>query len=147
MLFVMKRFLILCLLLPMFAVQGRSLILQDTTILNDTVRINPYFGKTTARELGNFAVLNQDKIAFQTYAGSNVLNTLRGHTPNFSVGANTSVNTPGLRNGESLLVIDGLPLNSSISSYTNLNSFDYQSVYALSSGSATSLYGGQGANG
>src|SRR6188768_3730962 len=138
----MKRFLVVCLLLPFFSVQGRTLsmdILQDTVILNDTLHITPYFGNTQARSLGNFAVLNQNEIAFQTYAGSSVLNTLRGHTPNFSIGANTSTATPGLRAGESMLVIDGLPLNSGIGSYYNMNAFDYQRIYALSSGNAVAV--------
>jgi hypothetical protein len=122
-------------------------ILQDTTIQGDTLSITPYYGKTQTKALGNFAFVAADKIAFQTYAGFNVLNTLRGHVPNFSISPNTSALSPGLRSAESMMVIDGLPLNSSIANYYNLNSFEYQNIYTISSGNAMALYGGTGSNG
>ncbi len=122
-------------------------VVQDTVIQNDTLLITPYLHKTQSKALGNFAVVTPDKIALQTYAGFNVLNTLRGHVPNFSIGPNTSTTSPRLRSAESMMVIDGLPLNSSITNYYNLNSFEYQTIYALNSGNALALYGGTGSNG
>lgn len=146
----MKSFLAFSLFLTVFNVWGlaspTTSVLQDT-VLNDTLRIDPYFGVTREKALSNFAVTGKDKIAFQTYAGFSVLNTLRGHTPNFSIGPNTSSSTTGLRSGESIFVIDGLPFKDELSGYYNLNSFEYQNVYALSSGNATTLYGGSGSNG
>ncbi len=124
-----------------------SKISQDTINQNDTLYITPYYGKTLTSSMGNFAYVKSDKIAFQTYAGFNVLNTLRGNVPNLSITPNAAYATGGLRSNASMLVIDGLPYANNIGHYYNLNSFEYSGVYALSSGNAAALYGGLGSNG
>ncbi|HPM29258.1 MAG TPA: hypothetical protein PLJ60_02885 [Chryseolinea sp.] len=151
----MKRLRIVVILLVITAHKALALnlpietqiLLQDTVIQSDTLYITPYLSKTSAKGIGNYAVVPNDKIALQTNAGFNVMNTLRGHIPNFSIGANTSPSTTGLRSGGSLMVIDGLPYNSGFSNYYNLNSFEYENVYAISSGNGMALYGGAGNNG
>lgn len=147
----MKVFLVfvtmVCSVVSYGGAEHRIIFERDSTTHNDSLRIAPYPQNVTVRSLGNFAVVSKDSIAFQTYAASSVLNTLRGHVPNFSMGSNISPTGVGIRSLQSLLIIDGLPFNSDFSSYYNLNSFEYQNAYALSSGNATSFYGGIGSNG
>jgi len=120
---------------------------SDTIIDNDSIQVTPYFLKASARSLGNFAVTKPDRIGFQTYAGFNVLNTMRGHVPGLSQDPNVLSGTSTLYTNSALLVIDGMPVAQSIGDYYNLNSFDYQNIYALTGGNSTALYGGPGADG
>lgn len=119
----------------------------DSLARMDTVRISPYLEPATSRSLGNFAVLTKDQLAFQTNAGFNVINTLRGHTPNLDIGPNYTGLVPSIRMASSHLVIDGLPYIGQFASYYNLNAFDFQSVSALSSGNASAVYGGAATGG
>lgn len=119
---------------------------SDSLNNKKTIRITPYQADTDVNAIGGFAVITKDSLAFQNYAGQSVLNTLRGHVPNFAPGQNSISITPALRNVGPMLIIDGLPFNSRISPYTNLRSFDYQNIYAISGGSATP-FGGIASNG
>jgi hypothetical protein len=121
--------------------------IQQDTLQQDTICITPYFAKTSVRSLGNFSVIKKDRYAFQTNAGFSVLNTLRGHVPNLNIGPNAASAGTGLRSTESMLVIDGLPYADVFHWNYNLNAFDYENVYALSSGNAAILYGGLAGNG
>jgi hypothetical protein len=121
--------------------------IQQDTLRQDTICITPYFAKTPVRSLGNFAVVNKDRYAFQTYAGFSVLNTLRGHVPGGNTGPNAAAAESGLRSVGSMLVIDGLPYADGFAWNYNLNAFDYENIYALSSGNALIPYGGQAGKG
>jgi hypothetical protein len=113
----------------------------DTLPKSDTIRLSLYLKPVSLRSLGNFAVVANDKHARQTNAGFSVLNTLRGHMPNFEPGAMYS-NQPGeLRFAYPLMVIDGLPFSNRSFDYYNLNTFEFENLYALSSGNAVSMYG------
>lgn len=124
-----------------------SSFIQQDTLRNDTIRITPYFAETPVNAMGNFAVVNKDRYAFQSYAAFSVLNTLRGHVPNLNVYPNAVGTGAGLRSEASMLVIDGLPYTSAFSSYYNLNSFEYANIYAVSSGNAAFSYGGLASDG
>ena len=124
---------------------GQKLTAQDhktdTLPKSDTIRLSPYLGPLPLRSLGNFAVVASDKHARQTNAGFGVLNTLRGHMPNFDMGAIYSNQTGDLRFAYPLMVIDGLPFSNQSFDYYNINTFEFENLYALSSGNAVSMYG------
>lgn len=124
-----------------------SSYVQQDTLRRDTVRVTPYFAETPVNALGNFAVVNKDRYAFQTCAAFSVLNTLRGHVPNLNMGANADDTGAGLRSASSMLVIDGLPYTNEFSRYYNLNSFEYENIHAVSSGNAAFAYGGLASDG
>lgn len=124
-----------------------SSYIQQDTLRRDTIRITPYFAETPVKALGNFAVVDKDRYAFQNYAAFNVLNTLRGHVPNLNISPNADGTSAGLRSNASMLVIDGLPYAGAFSSYYNLNSFEYANIYAVSSGNAAFPYGGLASDG
>ena len=120
---------------------------QDT-VKRDTIRIAPNLAKTDVRSFPFFGYFGKDNIAFQTYAGYNVLNALRGHVPNLNISPNPSdVSVVGGRSGMPMLVIDGLPFQNSFANNYNMNAFDYESVYMMSNGNGMALYGGFGASG
>jgi len=121
-----------------------QIILADSIRQKDSLLIKSNLITTPVKALGNFAITPYDKIGFQTYAGSSVLNVLRGHSPNFLLGPNAT--SPAGVMG-SLLIIDGLPYGTSIDGYYNFNSFEYKSIYAFRSGNASAMYGGVASNG
>lgn len=145
----MKYLYLLFCALPMLVWNhsAASPYVQQDTLRRDTIRITPYFAETPVNALGNFAVVNKDRYAFQNYAAFSVLNTLRGHVPNLNISPNADVTSAGLRSGSSMLVIDGLPFTGGFSSYYNLNSFEYENIYAVSSGNAAFAYGGLASDG
>jgi hypothetical protein len=117
---------------------------KDSTSTGDSIRVKPNLEPTTATSQGNFIVLPNDKIGFQTYAGFSAINMLRGHAPNLNLSPNAG--SP-FGSFASLLVIDGLPYSTSFGGHYNLNSFEYGNIYAFRSGNAGALYGGSAANG
>lgn len=120
---------------------------QQDTLKQDSILTTPYVAKRSSKSFATFSFVKKDEIAFQTYAGLNVLNTLRGHIPNLVLGPNASQPSGLFRGGQGTLVIDGLPHSSDYGRYYNLNSFEFESIYAQPSGSAALEFGGQAANG
>jgi outer membrane receptor protein involved in Fe transport len=115
---------------------------------SDSLKIYPGRSSIASSSLGNYANTATNGINMQTYAGFNIANTLRGHVPNLDLNANVaSVGGDGLRYNNTMLLIDGMAFSAGISSYYNLNSFEYQSIGAISSGNQFALYGGLGSNG
>jgi hypothetical protein len=117
---------------------------DSTSTTSDSIQVKPNLEQTAAASQGNFIVLPKDQIGFQTYAGFNAINMLRGHAPNLTL--NPNAGSPSGSAG-SLLVIDGLPYSNTFGGYYNLNSFEYGNIYAFRSGNAGALYGGSAANG
>jgi hypothetical protein len=115
---------------------------------SDSLRIFQNRNFIHSRSLGNYANTVANSINMQTYAGFNIANTLRGHVPNLDLNANPgSVGGDGLRYNNTMLLVDGMAFSAGMSSYYNLNSFEYQSIGAISSGNQFVLYGGVGSNG
>jgi hypothetical protein len=130
-----------------FASFSQTVSTDSLDIPSDSIRINPDRRNVAIPSLGVYAYSTPDLIGLQTYAGFSIVNALRGHVPNLSIGANASEVSGSLRNNESMLVIDGIPYSGAMSSFYNLNSFEYKSVGVVSSGNGLALYGGAGSNG
>lgn len=123
-------------------------IAPQDTVKRDSIRIMPNQTKTEIKALPFFGYFGKDNIAFQTYAGYNILNVLRGHVPNLGLSPNASeISSVSGRSGVPMLVIDGLPFVSSMMSNYNMNAFDYESAYMVSNGNGMAPYGGLCASG
>jgi hypothetical protein len=114
----------------------------------DSVFVTPNQRLVNIKAVPSFTVSTKDPIAFQTYAGLNVLNSIRGLIPNLIIN-NDQFNpgSIGMRSGPALLVIDGLPQSAIISDHYNMNAMEYQGLYAVSGGNAVASYGYTASNG
>lgn len=114
----------------------------------DSLRIYPDRNSVAINSFGNYVHNGANGINMQTYAGFNIANTLRGHVPNLNLNDNIEgVGGDGLRYNSNMLIIDGMPYAPEMSSFHNLNSFEYQSIGTISSGNQLAIYGGVAANG
>jgi hypothetical protein len=139
-------------LLLQFSILSSNLLAAAEVPEADTVKIDsaiilPGGQNVPVRSLGVYAYTEKDDHAFHSYAGLNVLNTLRGHVPNLQIGANATYPAGGARSANTLLVIDGLPNGAGYAQYYNLNAFEFETINAISSGVGTSAYGSPGAYG
>ncbi len=114
----------------------------------DSVFISPDHRLVGINTIPAFIANGKDAIAFQTYAGLNVLNALRGRVPNLIInGDHFNPGAVGIRSGQALLIIDGLPHSGLISDHYNMNAMEYQDLYAVSGGNAVASYGYTASNG
>jgi hypothetical protein len=127
-----------------FSFQDSNRLQEDTVNIQKAIQYTPYFSQEKLKSLGNYVGVVDDSLLFQFSSGISVLNTLRGQVPNTDISPHAQFATA---RQNSLFVIDGLPYQSEISSYYNMNSFDYSSIALLSRVNAAAIYGGTGANG
>ncbi|MBX2944576.1 MAG: hypothetical protein KF725_01985 [Cyclobacteriaceae bacterium] len=110
------------------------------------IKLAPYFTqplKTTT----NFIVSVDDPLLFHFSAGAPVFHLLRGQTPNLSVPARAHFFTAGVRSNQSLLIVDGVPLNPLTTSSFNFNAFEFSRISASGSANTANMYGGAAGNG
>ncbi|MGE0590228.1 MAG: hypothetical protein AB7O48_16735 [Cyclobacteriaceae bacterium] len=93
----------------------------------------------------NFFQVFEDPRLLQLSAGMNFLNVLRWQVPNVTVSPPFITGNPISPVG--LLAIDGIPYNSDISYFANLNAFDFDRVVVLSTLNGAPDFGMFGGNG
>lgn len=142
----MKRFTFILTVAAIISVQ--STIAQDSDSLKSkrTVRISPDMSETNVNAIGNYIRLDKDTLASKSNTNQSILNTLRGHVPNFASVTTSYPNSTGLRSGNSMMIIDGVPSAGAINYFNNLTSFEYHNIYAVS-GAAATMFGGLASNG
>lgn len=144
----MKRFTVVLFVIAFVSTHVTKAQYSNTDSLKTkkTVRISPNLEETDVNAIGNFIRVNKDTLAFLSNAGQNVLNTLRGHVPNVSSVANAQLYTGGLRSGNPLMVIDGVPYANTINSFYNFTSSEFQNLYTIT-GASANVFGGLASNG
>ena len=118
--------------------------LQNTT---DSIRFVLDGRVVATHSLGYYAFRTSDEIGRHTYAGVSALNVLRGHVPHLTIGNGVAGVTAGLRNANSLTIVDGVAFSPSMHEFTNFNAFDFKTIIAVSSANGLVFYGGPGSNG
>jgi hypothetical protein len=113
-------------------------LLQDTT-RRDSLNITPY-SKITTLSLANYAYVEKDVYAFQTYSGLNALNTLRGHVPGLKIGRNAALISDDFMGA---LVIDGVAYSRSFEKFFNLSAYQFENITFFSRGHSAWEFGGQ----
>jgi hypothetical protein len=119
---------------------------KDSAEVNQ-INITPNQHPTDLNAIGSSVYVISDSLAMQTFAGANVLNTLRGNVPNIIFDSNLMNRGASLLGTNQPLIIDGVVYTGLIGDYYNLNAFEYKKVYAFNSGVSLLHYGDPVANG
>lgn len=125
-----------------------SCLAQDTTRLaasdssTTQIDVTPYYSYDL-NNVTSYVRKIDDKDRLQFASGISIFNVLRGQLPSMTMPAYfNEAGVAGVRTQvfdyivDSPVIIDGVPLNSSISSYLNLNAFDFSSISAFSNTNA-----------
>lgn len=128
--------------------QQDSVTYRVDSAFQTTLVTTPQFSGQRIEEYGSYAVRVANPALSQAYAGISVLNTLRGQVPAFSISPSV-VYAEGatIRNGGSMMLIDGMPFSSEGSYLYNLNAFDFESVSAVGNANTNFAYGAAGLRG
>jgi hypothetical protein len=119
---------------------------KDSAEVNQ-IKITPNQHPTDLNAVGSSVYVISDSLAMQTFAGTNVLNTLRGNVPNIIFDSNLMNRGASLLGTNQPLIIDGVVYTGLIGNYYNLNAFEYKNVYAFTSGASLLHYGDPVVNG
>jgi hypothetical protein len=136
----------LCFSISGFSQQDSVRQVSDS-ISSKTLVTTPTLQGRKLETYSSFANIVDNPVLFHAYAGTNVLNTLRGSVPSLSLSPNVSGVTYGGLRGNAMYAIDGIPFNGNILSYYNFNSFDFESIAAVSNANSSFPFGGLGAGG
>lgn len=121
---------------------------QPVDSVNQEVEIQlaPYYTQPL-KSATNFIVSVDDPLKLHLSAGAPVFHLLRGQTPNLSAPAQAHFFTAGVRSNQSLLIVDGVPLNPLATSSFNFNAFEFSRISASGSANTANMYGGAAGNG
>ncbi len=124
---------------------------QSVTTSKDSIDYNSIYGSYAdsigrgSKNSTNFVQVFENPRLFELSAGMNFLNILRGQTPDLNIAPSFITANPIAHNY--LLVIDGVPYNSDISYFANLNAFDFDKIVVLSPVNGAVDFGMVGGNG
>jgi len=110
------------------------------------IKLAPYYVQPL-KSATNFIATVDNPFMFHLSAGAPVFHLLRGQVPNLSVPAQAHFFTSGVRSNNSLVIIDGVPLNPITTSTFNFNAFEFSRISASGSSNTANMYGGAAGNG
>src|SRR5687768_16299730 len=116
------RPIIILLILASVAVRAQD----DFTAPSDSIVLSQDGTPIPLQAATTYVYKQTDSISYDLSSGFNVLNAIRGYVPSPTFGAySPNVFGAGMRNPNSMLIIDGFALPSQLIPYLNLNTFDY----------------------
>ncbi len=127
---------------------------QDTEFIStDSVPkpslvLSPDLTSRPVESVHSFSTTINNKFLSHSYAGTSVLNLLRGSVASLQMDpALVFANTAGFRNSSTMLSVDGIPFHPEIGSFQNMNAFEYESISVASNANNNFSYGAAGVQG